>query len=358
VALSDYAFPLPPECIAQAPLAERDASRLLVLDRRSGAITHHRYRELPELLRPGDLLVLNDTRVVPARLLGRKGRSGGRVELLLVHPGDGAATGVALGEPTLAHPWVCLGQASKGFKPGSELDFERGLTARVEALLGEGELQVRFSGTGTLGERLAMAGLLPLPPYIERPPTPEDAERYQTVFARAPGSVAAPTAGLHLTARLLDRLAARGILTATVTLDVGPGTFLPVRVEDESQHRMHPEAFHIPPETAQAVGEAHREGRRTVAVGTTVVRSLESAVGDDGRVRAGSGSTALFIRPGYTFRTVDALLTNFHLPRSTLLMLVSAYAGRERVLGAYRTALDAGYRFFSYGDAMLVEDSR
>jgi S-adenosylmethionine:tRNA ribosyltransferase-isomerase len=358
VALSDYDYRLPPECIAQAPLAERDASRLLVLDRRSAAVAHHLYLDLPELLRTGDLLVLNDARVVPARLLGRKRGTGGRVELLLVHPGDGTAMRAALSEPTDAHPWVCLGQASKAFKPGSELEFAGGLAAKVEALLGEGELHVRFAGEGSLGERIAVAGLVPLPPYIARAPTPEDAERYQTVFARAPGSVAAPTAGLHFTARLLERLAARGISTATVTLDVGPGTFLPVRSEDESLHRMHPEAFHIPAKTAEAVAEARREGRRIVAVGTTVVRTLESAAGDDGWVRAGAGSTALFIRPGYHFHIIDALLTNFHLPQSTLLMLVSAFAGREQVLGAYRTAIDSGYRFFSYGDAMLVEDGR
>jgi S-adenosylmethionine:tRNA ribosyltransferase-isomerase len=358
VALSDYDYPLPPERIAQFPLPERDASRLLVLDRRTGAIAHHLYSELPELLRPGDLLVLNDTRVVPARLRGHKRGTRGRAELLLVHPADGASTALALGEPAGEHAWVCLGQASKGLKPGATLELAGGLTARVESLAGEGEHVVRFSGAGTLGERLAAGGELPLPPYIARPASDEDAARYQTVYARVPGSVAAPTAGLHLTPRLLQLLARRGITTASVTLDVGPGTFLPVREEDESQHRMHPEAFRIPDGTAAAVEEARREGRRVVAVGTTVVRTLESAAAGDGTVRAGAGRTELFLRPGDRFRVVEALLTNFHLPRSTLLMLVSAFAGRERVLGAYRVAADAGYRFFSYGDAMLLEDGR
>ena len=357
MALSDYDYALPEESIAQAPLAERDASRLLVLDRRTGALAHRRYSELPELLRPGDLLVLNDSRVVPARLLGSKRRTGGRAELLLVHPADGAALAPALQESTGAHPWACLGQASKGLRSGTELVFAGGLTATVEGPLAEGELRVVFAGPASLGERLASAGQLPLPPYIARPPTAADAERYQTVYARVPGSVAAPTAGLHLTPRLLERLAARGIVTAPVTLDVGPGTFLPVRSEDESLHRMHPEAFDVPEATAAAVTRARSEGRRVVAIGTTVVRTLESAF-TDGAVQPGPGRTDLFIRPGYRFRVVDALLTNFHLPRSTLLMLVCAFGGREQVLGAYRAAVEAGYRFFSYGDAMLVEDGR
>ena len=357
MALSDYDYRLPPEFIAQAPLAERDASRLLVLDRRSGAVSHHRYAELPELLRPGDVLVLNDTRVVPARLLGHKRQTGGRVELLLVHPADAAVVEAALVERTGGHAWVCLGQSSKGLKPGMFLEFPGGLEAKVEAACGEGEWRVVFFGEGTFGERLASAGRLPLPPYIHRAPTAEDEARYQTVYARVPGSVAAPTAGLHLTPRLLERLAARGITTTSVTLDIGPGTFLPVRSEDEAQHRMHPERFHVSAEAAARIQAAREDGRRVVAVGTTVVRTLESAVEEAGRVRAGVGQTDLYLRPGARFRVVDALLTNFHLPRSTLLMLVSAFAGREKVLAAYGMALEAGYRFFSYGDAMLVEDA-
>ncbi|HXX32012.1 MAG TPA: tRNA preQ1(34) S-adenosylmethionine ribosyltransferase-isomerase QueA [Myxococcaceae bacterium] len=357
MALADYDYALPPEAIAQFPLPERDASRLLVLDRRTGRVAHRGISELPELLRPGDLLVLNESRVIPARLVGRKRMTGGRAELLLVHPADGTPVATALAEPPAAHPWLCLGQASKGLTPGVELGFGEALTARVEERLGEGEFRVVFDGPGTLGERVAAAGLLPLPPYISRPPTADDAERYQTIYARVPGSVAAPTAGLHLTPRLLERLAGRGITTARLTLDVGPGTFLPVRSPDESLHRMHPEPFDIPGATAAAIGRARAEGRRVVAVGTTVVRALESTAAR-GPVLAGAGRTDLFIRPGHRFRAVDALLTNFHLPRSTLLMLVSAFAGREQVLAAYRTAVEAGYRFFSYGDAMLVEDGR
>jgi S-adenosylmethionine:tRNA ribosyltransferase-isomerase len=358
VALADYDYPLPPGSIAQVPLTERDASRLLVLDRRSGGLTHHVYSELPELLRPGDLLVLNDTRVVPARLVGHKRATGGRAELLLVHPVDGTEVRRALGATTQGQRWLCLGQASKGLKPGAALDFPDGLHAVVEAALPEGELHVAFSGAGTLAERLASAGQLPLPPYIERLTTSEDSARYQTIYARVPGSVAAPTAGLHLTSRLLERLSGRGISTASVTLEIGPGTFLPVRSEDEGRHRMHPERFQISPTAATALLEARAEGRRVVAVGTTVVRTLEAAARSDGGLRAMEGETDLFLRPGAPFRVVDALLTNFHLPRSTLLMLVSAFAGREKVLAAYREAVERGYRFFSYGDAMLVEDGQ
>jgi len=356
VALSDYEFHLPAEAIAQAPLAERDASRLLVLDRQSGGLSHHRYSELAELLRPGDLLVLNDTRVVQARLLGHKRLTGGRAELLLVHPAGAGAVEQALGQPAAGQAWVCLGQSSKGLRPGGWLDFAGGLAAQVQEGLGEGRWRVVFAGEGSLSERLASAGRLPLPPYIARAPTVEDEARYQTVYARVPGSIAAPTAGLHLTPALLRRLAARGISSTSVTLDIGPGTFLPVRTEDETQHRMHPERFHLSAQAAAQIEAAHQEGRRVVAVGTTVVRTLESAVQETGRLRAGLGQTELFLRPGARFRVVDALLTNFHLPRSTLLMLVCAFAGRPQVLAAYGLAVRSGYRFFSYGDAMLVED--
>jgi S-adenosylmethionine:tRNA ribosyltransferase-isomerase len=328
------------------------------MDRWTGALKHRLYAELPELLRAGDLLVLNDTRVVQARLVGRKRGTGGRAELLLVRPAAAMQVRQALDAPTEGQHWLCLGQASKGLKPGVELEFPEGLRGRVEATLPEGQVHVGFSGAGTLGERLATAGQLPLPPYIERPPTAEDEARYQTIYARSPGSVAAPTAGLHLTTRLLERLRHRGISTVSVTLEIGPGTFLPVRSEDEAMHRMHPERFQISLEAATAIRRARVEGRRVVAVGTTVVRTLESAATMDGGLLVGEGETELFLRPGASFRVVDALLTNFHLPRSTLLMLVSAFAGREQVLAAYRAALDTGYRFFSYGDAMLVEDGR
>jgi len=350
--LSDYDFDLPRALIAAAPLVERDASRLLALDRTSGAFAHRQFRDWPGLLRRGDLVVLNDTRVIPARLLGQKQGSGGRVELLLVRPdGDVSAAG-ALSGPADALTWICLGQASKGLKPQTVIELEEG-RARVVEALGEGELRVRFEAASSVGALLERAGRVPLPPYVDREPTAEDRTRYQTVYAREDGSVAAPTAGLHLTPRTFAELEARGVERRFVTLDVGPGTFLPVRGEDESTHRMHAERYHVPEQTAAAVNRARAEGRRIVAVGTTVVRTLESAV-EAGELRPGSGSSQLFIRPPYRFQVVDALLTNFHLPRSTLLMLVSAFAGRTQVLAAYRAAVAERYRFFSYGDAMFI----
>jgi S-adenosylmethionine:tRNA ribosyltransferase-isomerase len=350
--LSDYDFALPEGLIAAAPLAERDASRLLVVDRASGAIAHRRFLDWPGLLRRGDVVVLNDTRVVPARLLGRKQGSGGRVELLLVRPDADVDASRALSGPADALSWVCLGQASKGVRPGTVVELEGGRATVLEAL-GEGALRVRFEAEGSVSALLERAGQVPLPPYVAREPTREDRIRYQTVYARADGSVAAPTAGLHLTPATLAELEARGVERRFVTLDVGPGTFLPVRAEDESTHRMHAERYQVPEGTAEAVNRARAEGRRVVAVGTTVVRTLETAV-EQGRVRPGSGSSRLFIRPPYRFQVVDALLTNFHLPRSTLLMLVSAFAGREHVLAAYRAAVAERYRFFSYGDAMFI----
>ena len=350
--LSDFDFDLPDVLVARAPLERRDASRLLLLDRATGALAHLAFRDWPGLLRQDDLVVLNDTRVIPARLLGRKQGSGGRVELLLVRPDADVDASGALSGSADALSWVCLGQASKGLRPGTVVELDGGRATVLEAL-GEGELRVRFEAEGSVGALLERAGQVPLPPYVAREPTPEDRIRYQTVYARAEGSVAAPTAGLHLTADTFAELEARGIERRFVTLDVGPGTFLPVRGEDESTHRMHAERYHVPEETAAAVNRARAEGRRIVAVGTTVVRTMESAV-DTGIVRAGAGSSRLFIRPPYTFQVVDALLTNFHLPRSTLLMLVSAFAGRERVLAAYRAAVAERYRFFSYGDAMFI----
>jgi len=352
LSLSDYDFDLPPTLIARAPLERRDASRLLVLDRTTGAVAHRTFRDWPGLLRPGDVLVLNDTRVVPARLLGRKQGSGGRVELLLVRPDADVDAARALSGAADALRWVCLGQASKGLRAGTVVELEGG-TATVIESLGEGELRVRFESSGSVGALLERAGRVPLPPYVDREPTEEDRSRYQTVYARAEGSVAAPTAGLHLTPEMLDELQRRGVERRFVTLDVGPGTFLPVRTEDESAHRMHAERYHVPEETAAAVNLARRERRRIVAVGTTVVRTLETAV-EEGSVRPGSGTSRLFIRPPHAFQVVDALLTNFHLPRSTLLMLVSAFAGRENVLRAYRAAVVERYRFFSYGDATFI----
>jgi S-adenosylmethionine:tRNA ribosyltransferase-isomerase len=399
VRIEDFDFELPKAQIAQSPLSRRDASKLMVVDQATGGFAHRHFAELPALLREGDLLVVNDTRVIPARLIGKKAGTGGRVELLLVRPAAAPSSGrpnleaadqpcqpdqpdqseqseqsageAAAGEAAdeaaheaaheAADEWVCLGQASKGLKPGARLEFSHGLSAEVVEAAGGGEYRVRFftESAAQFLEVLGRAGHLPLPPYIERAPTADDAERYQTVFASVPGSVAAPTAGLHFTPEVLAALEARGVGRVAVTLDVGPGTFLPVRDGDLEHHKMHSERFDVPRATAAAIGAARASGRRVVAVGTTVVRCLESATdAETGALRPGAGETAIFIRPGYTFRQVDALLTNFHLPRSTLLMLVSAFLGREQALAAYRAAVASGYRFFSYGDAMFIEKAR
>ncbi|HET9298747.1 MAG TPA: tRNA preQ1(34) S-adenosylmethionine ribosyltransferase-isomerase QueA [Candidatus Polarisedimenticolaceae bacterium] len=345
--LEDYAYDLPEEQIAQEPLPRRDASRLLVLDRDTGEVAHRAFLDLPDVLAPGDLVVVNDTRVVPARLLGRK-RTGGRAEILLLE-----ATGEDTWRALLAHAPA----------PGGVVELGEGVSATV--LAREGEVgTVRLSATATdLHGALARLGRMPLPPYVHRAPgDPRDAtdrERYQTVFAREPGAAAAPTAGLHFTPEVLDRLAARGIARTAITLHVGPGTFLPFRGEEVAEdHRLHEEPFAVPPAAAVAIAETRARGGRVVAVGTTVARTLETAAAGDGTVRAGSGRTRLFLRPGSRFRVVDALLTNFHLPRSSLLVLVCAFAGRERTLAAYREAVRAGYRFYSYGDAMLVCGTR
>ncbi len=338
-------FALPGELIAQAPVEPRDASRLLVLPGGGGPTRHLRFRDLPSLLREGDLLVLNDSRVIPARLLGRK-ESGGRVEVLLVEP---AAAGAA-GEPAR---WVAMAQASKPIRPGLRIDLG-GLAAEVVGVEGEGFYELRFDRDETaLLETVERIGRVPLPPYIQREPGPADRERYQTVLAREPGSVAAPTAGLHFTPDLLAGLASRGVERATVTLHVGPGTFLPVRSPTMEEHRMHAERYVVPEATAMAFDAVRRRGGRVVAVGTTVVRTIESAF-HDGALRAGPGKTDIFIRPGHEFRAVDGLVTNFHLPRSTLLALVCALGGTERILAAYQEAIEERYRFFSYGDAMAL----
>jgi S-adenosylmethionine:tRNA ribosyltransferase-isomerase len=342
--ISDFDFELPEELIAQTPIEPRDGARLLVLPR-EGALQHRAVAELPELLSPGDLLILNDTRVIPARLLGIK-ETGGKAELLLCEPLEGG----------LGRRWRAMGQASKALRAGARLRFA-GLEATVEAVEGGGFYVVALDREGAeLEAALERAGRLPLPPYIRRAPDAHDRERYQTILARSPGSAAAPTAGLHFTPDLLDRLASAGIERATVTLHVGPGTFLPVRADRLDDHRMHGERYVVPPETAAAIALARSRGGRVVAVGTTSARTLESAL-RDGRVAAGEGRTELFIRPGHTFGAVDLLLTNFHLPRSTLLVLACALGGRDRTLGAYREAVARGYRFFSYGDAMLIERS-
>jgi S-adenosylmethionine:tRNA ribosyltransferase-isomerase len=337
VDIAQFDYDLPRELIAQEPLAERDASRLLVLPRAEGPVQHTFVRELPHLLRPGDLLVVNDARVIPARIHGRKEGTGGKVELLLVEPHGGA-------------DWLALGQSSKPLRAGAVVEAHGARISIVETL-GEGELVVRLPAEGdALWRYLDEAGEMPLPPYIERPVRPEDRERYQTIFARERGAVAAPTAGLHFTPRLLDDLRARGVQIVQVTLWVGPGTFLPVRMRRIEDHRMHRERYDVPAATAAAVNAAKG---RVIAVGTTALRTLEAAHG--GRaVRAGPGATDLFVTPGYRFRAVQGLFTNFHLPRSTLLMLVAAFAGLQRIKAAYAEAVERRYRFFSYGDAMLI----
>ena len=332
----DFDYELPASAIAQEP-APRGESRLLVLDR-EGPERHARVRDLPSLLGPGDLLVLNDTRVIPARLYGtRVGGGGGRMEILLL-------------ERVAEREWDALVKPGRRAKPGTILEFDAGLHAEVTAKDPGGRHRLRFSEP--VEGHLDRLGHIPLPPYIERPDTDEDRERYQTVYARSPGAVAAPTAGLHFSTGLLSEIEERGVGIARVTLHVGIGTFKPVSAERIEEHRMERERYEVSEEAAEAIRRAHR----VVAVGTTVVRTLESAaLAGGGEVRPGAGSTELFITPGFPFRVVDALLTNFHLPRSTLLMLVSAFAGRERVLAAYEEAIREGYRFYSYGDAMLVE---
>jgi S-adenosylmethionine:tRNA ribosyltransferase-isomerase len=332
VDVEEFDYPLPEELIAQEPLPERDGARLLVLPRRSGPLEHRRVRDLPDLLRRGDLLVVNDARVIPARLLGRKEGSGGKVELLLVEPLPGG-------------DWLALGQASKPLREGARVEV---LSTSIEivAVREGGELVVRLPmGGDALWSFLDRAGEIPLPPYIRRPPGELDRERYQTVFARERGAVAAPTAGLHFTPALIEALGARGIAVARITLHVGPGTFLPVRARRVEDHRMHSERYFVPEDTASAIARAER----VVAVGTTALRTLEASGG-----RPGPGATDLFVTPGYEFRVVDALFTNFHLPKSTLLMLVAAFSGLERIKAAYREAIAQRYRFFSYGDAMLI----
>jgi S-adenosylmethionine:tRNA ribosyltransferase-isomerase len=348
VKLSDFDYELPERLIAQEPLPRRDASRLMAVDRASGRVSHRSFRDLPALLHAGDLLVLNDTRVVPARLLGTK-PTGGKVEVLLLERVGGTDR-----EPIHR----CLLDSSKPARPGTRIAFEGGVGARVLARSGEGyEIALESPGGDPVGE-FHRLGSVPLPPYIRRaardPREALDRERYQTVYAHRPGAVAAPTAGLHFTRALLAEIASRGVGVERLTLHVGPGTFLPVRVENVEEHVMPAEDYDLPPATASAVERTRRNGGRVVAVGTTVVRALEFATEPDGTVRPGAGRCDLFIRPGYAFRSVDAMVTNFHLPRSTLLMLVSAFAGRERVLAAYRQAVNEGYRFYSYGDACFL----
>lgn len=316
----------------------------MVLDRITGAIEHHVFRDLPILLRPRDLLVVNRSRVFPARLVGRR-QGGGESEILLLRR-------------TSPRTWEAFLRPARRLRAGAEIACAAGLTVTVLGgpVAADGRREVRLDGPGDADALVAAAGQVPLPPYIRRAPGPRDEERYQTVYAREPGSVAAPTAGLHFTPAVLDALRARGVEVAELFLHVGPGTFRPVKVADVREHRVEPEPFEIPAETAAAIQQARATGGRVLAVGTTVVRTLETAALPDRTVRAGSGETHLVIIPGFDFRVVDGLITNLHLPRSSLLLLVSAFAGRESTMAAYREAVASGYRFYSYGDAMLIQE--
>jgi S-adenosylmethionine:tRNA ribosyltransferase-isomerase len=375
---ADFDYRLPPELIAQEPLADRTASRLLMVVRsdrrttgdrraerlargpgrrageavrrpllppngsravRGGALVDSRFSQLPALIPGGDLLVLNTTRVRHARLLGTR-PSGAPAEVLLIHP-------------AADDTWVALGKPGSALQPGKRIALGEDVAVETVEVLGDGYRLVRIVGA-TAEDAIARFGRLPLPPYIARDPTAADDERYQTVYARVEGSVAAPTAGLHFTSGLLDTLSAKGVLISGLDLQVGPGTFKPVEAEDPREHRMHPERYEISPRLAGLVELVREQGGRVWAVGTTVVRALESAAQPDGTIRAGRGQTSLMITPGYPFRVVDRLLTNFHLPRSTLLMLVSAFAGHELAMAAYAHAVAERYRFYSYGDAMVI----
>lgn len=347
LSLADFDFHLPAERIAQTPAPRRDESRLLVLDRKTGSREHRVFRELADYLRPGDLLVLNDTKVIPARLFGTR-PSGARIEVLLI-------------EELSCDRWQALVRPGRKAQEGTEIAFAPGFRGQISAVLPDGSREILMrTAAGTVREAIATHGALPLPPYIAA--RPEDTERYQTVFAKEEGAIAAPTAGLHFTPAMLDSLRERGIETAALTLHVGLGTFKPVTVEDVRTHVMHAERYRVPMETVEQVRRAKARGSRVVAVGTTAVRTLEHAAAS-GELLPGSGETRLFIYPGYRFRVVDAMVTNFHLPKSTLLMLVAAFldqeppqgrTGQELLLEAYEEAIAMSYRFYSFGDAMFL----
>lgn len=337
----DFWYDLPKERIAQEPVSPRDAARLMVLDRQTTEIRHHIFHDLPELLQPGDLLVVNNSKVLPARIIGIKQPTGAVCELLLLRQ-------------TKGDQWECLAKPGKRMQPGTQVCFGDGsLTATVDATEPDGNKLVTFYyDTETLYEKLDAFGKMPLPPYITR--QLEDQSQYQTVYAKELGSAAAPTAGLHFTPELMDTLRARGIGIAEVTLHVGLGTFRPVKEDEITDHKMHSEWYSIPQETAEKINAAHAAGHRVIAVGTTSCRTLEAAAARYGEIRACSGDTDIFLYPGVSFRCIDGLITNFHLPESTLIMLVSAFYGYEKTMAAYRTAVEQNYRFFSFGDAMLI----
>ncbi len=336
---SDFYFDLPPELIAQTPLEQRDASRLMALDRTTGTTRHLRFYDLPSLLRPGDCLVLNDSRVLPARLIGKRAGGGACEVLLLIDRGNKV--------------WECLVRPGKKLRPGAKITFgENELSAEVVGEVEGGSRLVHFDYQGIFLETLERLGKMPLPPYIKA--ELEDPERYQTVYSRVTGSAAAPTAGLHFTPELLKTLQSTGIKVCYVTLHVGLGTFRPVKAENLDEHEMHSEYCVIPLDTADVINETKRAGGRVVCVGTTSCRTVESWAEEDGTLKPSAGWTNIFIYPGYRFKVLDALITNFHLPESTLIMLVSALAGREHVLAAYEEAVRERYRFFSFGDAMFI----
>lgn len=338
---SDFYFDLPEELIAQDPLEDRTSSRLLVLNKESGQVEHHIFREIKEYLQPGDVLVLNNTKVIPARLLGVKEDTGAHVEVLLLKRHD-------------KDVWETLVKPGKKCKPGARLSFGDGLLrAEVLDTVEEGNRLIRFEYEGIWEEVLDSLGEMPLPPYITH--KLQDKNRYQTVYAKYDGSAAAPTAGLHFTTDLLKELEEKGVEIVYVTLHVGLGTFRPVKVDNVLEHHMHSEFYQVSEETAEAINKAKREGRRVICVGTTSCRTVESASKEKGVIQAGEGNTEIFIYPGYEFKILDALITNFHLPESTLVMLVSALAGKEQVLYAYGEAIKERYRFFSFGDAMFIQ---
>ena len=351
-ALSKYNYELPVELIAQKPADRRDDAKLLVMDRRSGRLRHHRFNKLGDFLRPGDVLVVNNTAVVPGRLVGKKD-SGGKVEVLICSfNGDAHPSGLKA-EPV----FKCLIKSAKAPRSGCLLSFDEHLSARVLERRNE-TYWVEFHANGDFETTLDRIGKVPLPPYIQRPAESkapcDDRMAYQTVYATEKGAIAAPTAGLHFTPELLAGLKTNGTAIAAITLHIGYGTFRPVRVQDIRSHQMHSESYSISTAAAQRINTARADGHRVVAVGTTSVRTLEYAADTSGRVAAGTGDCDLFIYPGYRFKAVDAMITNFHLPQSTLIMLVSAFAGRDNVLQAYREAINRKYRFYSYGDAMLI----
>lgn len=337
---SDYYYDLPEELIAQDPIADRSSSRLMVLNKETGKTTHRHFYDIKEYLKPGDCLVLNNTKVIPARLMGERADTGAVIEVLLLKRRDN-------------NEWETLVKPGKKARIGQKISFGGGLLeAEVIGIEEEGNRIIRFSYEGIFEEILDKLGEMPLPPYITH--KLEDRNRYQTVYAKNEGSAAAPTAGLHFTNELLDEIRAIGVKTEFVTLHVGLGTFRPVKEDNILNHHMHSEFYEVTKETADSINETKKNGGRIICVGTTSCRTIESATGDDGLLKAGSGNTEIFIYPGYKFKMLDCLITNFHLPESTLIMLVSALAGRENVLNAYKEAVDEKYRFFSFGDAMFI----